>query len=230
MQPLLSFPRSSISRLARPDFDTSGSLSRRMRWTLPQRRRFQPAVLSVPAYRFAQGPLYRAKLNPQFSLALLVVEPRALALLRHQSNGRKADGRWPFVNASPDFIRGCHRVQNRQGHSPSRRRNFGDLLQLLKQIPHRHVPCRGKVAFTATSFLRPSHIASVTSRASTTENVAGGIPGSRRCKKSRITCPEEVGPTSPGPTIQPDRTMKAHMSACFSRNAPTLRSARILLR
>lgn len=84
MQPLLSFPRSSISRLARPDFDTSGSLSRRMRWTLPQRRRFQPAVLSVPAYRFAQGLLYRAKLNPQFSLALLVVEPRAVALLRHQ--------------------------------------------------------------------------------------------------------------------------------------------------
>src|SRR4029077_3708570 len=121
-----------IRRFAPPVFDTSGALSRRAQRNLVQLRRLQPAVLLVPTDRVAERLLHRSKLNPQFSLALLVIEPCALALLSHQLNGRKADQCRPFGNASPDFIRGCHRVENRQRHVPSWRRNSRDLLQFLK--------------------------------------------------------------------------------------------------
>src|SRR5260370_37831127 len=77
----LLFPLSQIRRFTPPVFDTSAALSRRAQRNLLQLRRFQPAVLLVPTDRVAESHVHRSKLNPQFALALLVIEPCALALL-----------------------------------------------------------------------------------------------------------------------------------------------------
>lgn len=81
------------------------------------------------------------------------------------------------------------------------------------KIGHGDMLTGGQIVLTPPAlFSAAATNAKATSRASTKENVPGGIPGSARRRESSVNWPAAVGPRSPGPCIQPGMTKDANIS------------------
>src|SRR5215469_11489094 len=126
-------------------------LSRAVKRCVTRMQVFEPTVRAVPRDGVPEGRFDRAKSDPEFPLAFVVVEVRAVAFALHEPHARQAEERGLSAHARPKLVGRRESIEHRKGHIKARPGYARDLLQDTEEFAHGHMASRGEITLTSAA-------------------------------------------------------------------------------